>query len=118
MKFGHVTELVDRAKQYKDTTLELVKLRSIDKGTDALATASALIAVVVFASFMVVMLNVGLALWVGHLVGATYHGFFIVGGFYAIVALLTYLYRRRWIIKPLKNVLINFFIKDLDDDQA
>jgi len=39
------------------------------------------------------------------------YGFFMVGGFYAIVGLLMYVFRKQWIKSPVSNLIIDKIIK-------
>jgi hypothetical protein len=40
------------------------------------------------AAFFAFTINIAVALWIGDLLGAAYYGFFIVAGFYALVAII------------------------------
>jgi prolipoprotein diacylglyceryltransferase len=49
----------------------------------------------------------GIALWLGEILGKLWYGFFIVAGFYAATGLVVYFFMREWI----KNMVSNFIIK-------
>lgn len=103
---NQVGSLVDKTKQYTQTSVELYKLKAIDKTADIISTLTARMAVSLFIILFVLMVNIGLSLWIGDVVGKTYLGFLIVSGFYAIVALLVYVMRDKWIKSPVRNAII------------
>ena len=101
-----IETLFEKAGDYGKVSMELFKLQAIDKSAEVLsALASKLIVTIVVALFTL-CLNIGLALWIGELLGKMYYGFFIVAGFYAIVATLFYVFRRQWIKDPVSTTII------------
>ena len=80
--------LLDRATDYGKTSFELLKLKTLDKTTDAISSAIPhSVVFVLIASFML-FLNLGLALWLGEILGKMFYGFFVVAGFYAVTAIV------------------------------
>ncbi|MBX9733019.1 MAG: hypothetical protein K2X37_03075, partial [Chitinophagaceae bacterium] len=61
-------------------------------------------------SFML-FLNLGLALWIGKILGEIYYGFFAVAGFYCIAAILYYFFMLKWIKKCVGNTVIKHVLK-------
>jgi hypothetical protein len=104
--------LLERAEEYARTSYELLKLKTVDKTTEvASAFASRGIALLVFGLFAV-MLNIGLALWLGDLLGKVYYGFFCVAGFYGITACVLYFFMHNFIRRKLADSMIaQFFNK-------
>ncbi|MFY7964703.1 MAG: phage holin family protein [Chitinophagaceae bacterium] len=77
--------LLEKAEQYGKTSLELFKLKAIEKTSN---TISKLVIYCIAASVLMmfaIAANIGLALWLGDLLNKTYYGFFCVAGFYFIV---------------------------------
>jgi hypothetical protein len=101
-----ITTLFDRAEDYGKTTLNLMKLNAIDKSADVLSTLVSRVVVLMIVVFSVLIISVGLSLWVGKLLGENFYGFFVIGGFYAIVAIVIYLYRLHWLQYPISNAII------------
>jgi hypothetical protein len=50
-------------------------------------------------------------LLIGNWLGRNYYGFFIMGGFYSIVALIIYARRGKWLRDPFSNMLIRKILK-------
>jgi ABC-type transport system involved in cytochrome bd biosynthesis fused ATPase/permease subunit len=52
------------------------------------------------------VLNIGIALWLGELLGKNYYGFFIVAVFYLLSAIVLHFFLHNWIKKPVSNLII------------
>src|SRR5258706_11552500 len=101
-----IESLFEKGEEYGKTTLELVRLKAIAKSGEVVSSVTATLAVTVVAALAVLIANIGIALWVGELLGKSYYGFFIVAGFYFLVASLLHLFRRQWIKTPVSNSVI------------
>lgn len=107
-----IAELVERAKNYSTSTIELFKLNAIDKSADVISSLVSRLAVFMTVTLSLLIVNIGIALWVGKLLGDSFYGFFVVGGFYAILAGLFYIFRDTWIKSPLSNYLVKELLKE------
>jgi len=103
---GSMEALAECAEQYGKTSIELYRLKAIDKSADVVSSLAAKLAVIVFFTLFFLILNIGIALWIGDLLGKTYFGFFIVAGFYAFVGVILYGFRNKWIKTPVRNSII------------
>ena len=101
-----IGKLFEKAERYTMSSVELYKLKVIDKSADVISTLTARMAVILFITLFFLILNIGIALWIGETLGKSYYGFFIVAGFYALVGIVLYLFRNRWIKEPLRNSII------------
>jgi hypothetical protein len=106
-----ISSLIDKSKDFLDTRIELAKLKTIDKSADVLSSVVVMISMLFIATLVIVLFSVGLALFLGRLLGAYHDGFFIVGGFYAIILLVLYIQRNKWIKTPISRELINKMLK-------
>jgi hypothetical protein len=106
-----IKSLIDQSKDYLDTKIELTKLKAIDRSADVLSSVIVLISMFLISFMMVLFLSMGIALMVGKWLGSYHYGFFIVGGFYALVLLVMYLRRGKWIKTPIANGMINKMLK-------
>ena len=102
-----IESLWDRAKDYIETRAELLKLKAIDKASGIISALAARIFLVVTFVIFLGLFNIGLAIWIGQLVGEIYCGFFIVAGFYALLGLILFLCRNSLIKGPISNSIIN-----------
>jgi hypothetical protein len=106
-----IATLFERAEDYGKTTLNLLKLNAIDKSADVVSSLVSVLAVIVTVVFSVLIVSVGLSLWIGKLLGDAFYGFFIIGAFYAIVAILLHVFRQQWIKYPISNSIIKQMLK-------
>jgi hypothetical protein len=83
--------ILESSRQYGKTSLELVKLKSIDKSADILSLLVTRLLFLVIAFIFLITLTIAVALWLGDLLGRAYFGFLIVTAFYGIVGLVVYL---------------------------
>ena len=87
---SQVEELFYKLKEYGDTSLNLFKLKSVDKITKILSTLMVLIILIVLLFLVMVCITIGLALLLGAWLGKAYYGFFIMGAIYIIIGLVLY----------------------------
>jgi hypothetical protein len=106
-----IATLFERAEDYGKTTLNLLKLNAIDKSADVVSSLVSRLAVVMTVVFSVLIVSVGLSLWIGKLLGDAFYGFFIIGGFYAILAILLQVFRHQWLKDPVSNSIIKQMLK-------
>lgn len=99
--------LLEKAADYGKTTIELVKLKALDKSSDIVSTViPRSVSIALFASFML-FLNLGLSLWLGEILGKIYYGFFVVASFYGIVGIVIHFFFH----KRFKKIVSNYFIR-------
>jgi phosphoglycerol transferase MdoB-like AlkP superfamily enzyme len=102
-----IESLIEKGEQYGKTTLELIKLKALDKSADVTSTLASWIIVVVLIVLFFLILNIGIALWIGEMLGKTYFGFFAVAGFYGLLALIFGIFREKLVKKPVNNSIIS-----------
>jgi len=98
--------LLSDAGDFIETRTTLWKYKSIESLADVSGELVSGLAMIVFIIF-----SIGLALLIGEGLGKSYYGFFIMGGFYSIIALIIYSGRRRWLKDPFSNMLIRKILK-------
>lgn len=101
-----VESLVDRVKSYVETRIDLLRLKAIDKSSSFLSLLLSMIIVILIGFIFIMLLSIGVALLIGHLLGNAYYGFFIVAGFYLLAAILIFSFRNKWLKEPIANSMI------------
>lgn len=101
-----VKSLLEKLIEHLETRIDLVKLKTIDKSSEVISSLISGIAITVGILLFVFISSVGLALYLGHLLGKLYYGFFILGGFFAIVVILLYVCRHKWLKAPICNIIV------------
>lgn len=95
------------AEDCSKTSLELFKLQAIEKSAGVFSALASRIVVIILVALFTLCLNIGLAMWIGEILGKIYYGFFIIAGFYSFVATIVFLYRKLWIEEPLRDTIID-----------
>ncbi len=103
--------LLSDAGDFIETRTTLWKYKSIESLADVSGELVSGLAMIVFASFVIIIFSIGFALLIGDWIGKSYYGFFIIGGFYSIVALVIYARRGKWVKDPFSNMLIRKILK-------
>jgi uncharacterized RDD family membrane protein YckC len=107
-----IATLFERAEDYSKTTLKLFKLNAVDKTANVVSSLVSRLTVIMIVAFSVLISSIGTALWLGKLLGDLYFGFFIVGAFYAFLAILLHLFREQWLKYPISNTIIKQMQKE------
>jgi len=105
-----IEPLFERVEEYGKTSLELLKLKAVDKGVDVASTVISRSMVLVVVVMFVMAINIGVAFWLGDLLGKTYYGFFCVAGFYALVAIILHFFLHKRIKKSVSDLLISLML--------
>lgn len=101
-----IESLLEKTGDFLETKVELLKLQAVDKVTGIGSSLASAIILLIVISLMLFTLNIGIAIWIGELLGEVYYGFFIVSSFYLLIALLMYVFRSQWLKKPFHDRLI------------
>lgn len=104
-----IETLLENVLDYSKTTIELAKLKALDKSSDIVSSFVPHSVVLLLISAFILFLNLGLAFWLGDLLGRTYYGFFVISAFYVLVGSIIHFFMH----KRLKKSFRNFFIKQL-----
>lgn len=105
-KINFLEPLIERAKEYTKASFELYKLQILDKIASTVSSFISRSIVVVILFLFLATLNIGVALWLGELLGKLYYGFFCVAGFYAIMGGVLYFWMHEWIKKRISNSIV------------
>lgn len=101
-----VEDLFYKVKDYVNTRFDLLKLKAINKVSSTLSKTITFIVILVLSIFVLMLLSIGLALYLGYVLGHNYYGFFIVGGIYIIIGLILIATRKALLKTPFSNWLI------------
>lgn len=106
-----IATLFERAENYSKTTIKLLKLNAVDKTAEIVSSLFSMLLVAMTVVLSIVIISIGFALWIGKLLGDTYYGFFIIGAFYLLVAILLRVFREKWLKYPVSNSIIKQMMK-------
>lgn len=106
-KIVFIEPLLDKAEAYGKTSFELIKLKAVDKTSEVLSTFVSRGIVILVLSMFIVIVNIGIALWLGDLLGKAYYGFFCVAGFYGVIGGVLYFFLHDYIKKNVSNSIVS-----------
>ena len=107
-----IATLIERAEDYSKTTFELFKMQTIDKSADVVSSLVSRLAILMAVVLSILTINIGISLWLGILLGSAYYGFFVIGVFYAFIAVLLLIFGQQWIKTPVSNSIIIQMLKE------
>jgi hypothetical protein len=108
-KANLIESLLERAVEYGKTSVELAKLKTVEKTSDVVSTMIPNAFVLAIIGSFMLFLTMGLAFWLGEILGKIYYGFFAVAAFYGIIVIVLHFFMRKW----LKKIIRNYFIKQV-----
>jgi hypothetical protein len=103
-----IEALLERTEDYGKTSLELLKLKSLDKTADVTSNLISRSLFIVVLSLFALTLNIAISLWLGDLLGKNYYGFLVVASFYALIAIILF-----FLHPMIKSHLNNSLIKQI-----
>lgn len=101
-----IESLFERVEVYGKTTYELSKLKLLKTTTVVVPSLITKIIVILMILMFTVFFTIGIALYLGELLGKLYYGLFIIAAFYLIVGIVFHFFLHNWIKKPISNLII------------
>ena len=108
---GLIETLFEQGEVYAQTSLKLVKLKSLETTTIVVTTLISRLSVIGIIVLFVLVLSLGVALWLGDLLGKSYYGFFIVAAFYLVAVIVLHFFLSKWIKKPIGDLIITLALQ-------
>lgn len=102
--------LMERVEEYGKSSIELIKLKLIDKLSLILAMVFTNFILFLFFVLFISALNIAISLWLGKFLGETYLGFLCVSAFYLFLGLICYLFGAKIILRNFKRKMIHQFL--------
>jgi len=106
-KLNCIVPLLERTEEYGRTSLELIKLKAVDKAAEVVSSFFS--SGIMFLVLMMVLFvaTIGASLWLGELLGKTYYGFFCMAVVYGIIWAVLFLFMRKTMKESISNSLIS-----------
>jgi fatty acid desaturase len=106
-----IDSLLEKATDYSKTTLELLKLKAVDKTSDVVSTLVPHTVVFVIVASFLIFFNLGIAFWLGEILGKISLGFLIVAAFYGLIAIIVHFFMHKWLKKIVRDFIIKQALK-------
>jgi len=110
-KTSTVELLFEKIKHFIHSNIELTKLKAIEKVAEIVSSLVSNLIILLVVCIFFLIFNIGLSFYIGDLLQKTYYGFFIVSGFYALVALFLVMFKNTMIKIPISNLIITEALK-------
>jgi hypothetical protein len=104
-----IESLLEKATDYGKISYELAKLKALDKTQEAVSSFIPHYVVSVVITLFVLFSGLGLAFWLGEILGKPYFGFLGVAAFFAFAGIVIHFFMHKWI----KKFVANCFIKQV-----
>lgn len=105
--FNRMEPLIEKIEDYGKTSFELYRLKTISKTAEVVSTFVSRGAVVIVLSMFLVFASIGLALWLGDLLGKPYLGFLCVAAFYIVLGGVLFYLLHNFIKRKVSNSIIS-----------
>ncbi len=102
-----IETLLERIEAFTKTSIELSKLQALRAFAAVATSFTSKMIVWISLSLGVITASIGLALWLGELMGKVYIGLFMVAGMYLLLGLIFHQFLHRWIRKPMSSMIIS-----------
>lgn len=106
-----IESLLERATEYGKVSLELGKLKALDKTSDIGSSIIVHSLVGTLLLSFLLFFNLGLAFWLGEILGQTFVGFALVAAFYGLMAFVIHLFFHKRIKKCIGDYIIKQVLK-------
>ena len=103
--------LLENTAEYGKTSIELTKLKVLDKTADVVSSLIPHTIVLGFIAACMLFITIGLAFYVGEILGKIYFGFFVLAAFYGIVGIFIRLIMYKWIKGSICDSIIKNVLK-------
>jgi len=101
-----IESLFERVEAYSKTSYELSKLKLLETTTLVVTAFLPRVSVTIMITLFALVLNIGVALFLGEMLGKSSYGFFVVAAFYLIAGMILHFFLYKWIKKPVSNLII------------
>ena len=112
--------LYKKAEKYSKTSFELLQLNTIDKTSDVISSLSVVISISIIVAMFTLFINIAISILIGNLLGNDALGFLIVSGFYFVLGIVFYIFRKTLIKIPIGNLIVSKLLKDkiISEDES
>jgi hypothetical protein len=107
-----IESLLEKSEEYGKTTIELIKLKALDKTAEITSSLLLKGAFIIILSVFFIMVTIGVALLLGELFGKIWYGFFAVGGLYGVIGFILYFLMHKWFKRVVGNFIIRQALKE------
>lgn len=105
-KSNEIESLFLRATEYSKTSFEIIKLKTLDKGSVVVSSIITRLIYITMTAMCLLILSLGISYWIGEMLNKIYFGFIIVAAFWAVTGILLYFFFNKRIKKMIGDKII------------
>lgn len=102
--------MLETLKEFISKRIELFKMEAEEKAVLLFSFITFIVILLIAFIFFIIFFNIGIALYIGQLLGNYAYGVLIIAAFYLILIFITVLCR-----KSIKNKVSNYILKSFND---
>jgi len=106
-----IETLLESIFKYVSAELELLKLKALSKTAEVVSNLIPLFVVFFILALFLLFFSLGLAFWLGGIIGNNFCGFFVIAAFYAVVGLVIHFFMHKQIKRKISNFLVKQMFK-------
>lgn len=106
-----IETLLEQTIEYAETSLKLVKLKTLDKTSEAVSSFIPHLVVLFLIIGLLLFLSLGIAIWLGEMMGNNSYGFFVVAAFYGILGFVVHFFMHDMLKKKICDYIIKQVLK-------
>jgi hypothetical protein len=111
-----IDTLIERAGEYLKNTIELSKLKAVDKLSDTVGNLVSRTVAGVFLILFFLLGSVAISLLIGDALGKSWYGFAVVAGFYALIGFILIFFSHNWLKQLVSNSIVKKFFNNNHKD--
>ncbi len=108
----HIAGLKDNTRKYLETKISYYGVLAFEKAVKLLSMLMANAVIITIGLLAIMLLSAAAAIWIGELLDNTIYGLLITGGFYLLLALIFFAWRKGIFGRIAINVLMNIFLEE------
>jgi fatty acid desaturase len=105
-----IESLLEKATEYGKTSLELIKLRTLDKTANVISTFIPNSFVFISVASFMLFINIAIAFWLGEILGKVFYGFLVVAAFYGFLGIVLHFFLHNYFKKRIRDSIIKLLL--------
>jgi len=106
-----IEALLEETVEYANTSIKLVKLKALDKTSEVISSFIPHSIVFFLVASLLFFLNMGIAFWLGEIMGNNSYGFFVVAAFYGLLGFIVHFFMHDMLKKKICDYIIKQVLK-------
>lgn len=107
-----IQQIFRHVENYISTSVELYKLKAYQKVAQITTTVLTSVLIGLFCMLFLIFVSIGLALYLGEVMGRMHYGFMIVAGIYLVLSIIVYALSKKVLKDKINTMIVRKIFKD------